>query len=64
MSKQERQGIAGFEQGSTPPWGWFGSMFGAGVFKKIVNANSVNLSRALDAIRCGAKFAKSTIRNS
>jgi hypothetical protein len=50
MSKQERQGIAGFEQGSTPPWGWFGSMFGAGVFKKIVNANSASLSRALDAI--------------
>jgi hypothetical protein len=33
-----------------PNWGWFGSMFGAGVFKNRVNQNDINLSRALDAI--------------
>jgi hypothetical protein len=50
MSKPERQGVGGFAPDGVVPWGWFGSMFGAGVFKKIVNANSPGLSRALDAI--------------
>src|SRR5262245_8500262 len=50
MSKAERQGIGGFAARGDVPWGWFGSMFGAGVFKNLVNANSPGLSRALDAI--------------
>jgi len=50
MSKPERQGVGGFAPEGDVPWGWFGSMFGAGVFKKLVNANSSALSRALDAI--------------
>jgi hypothetical protein len=50
MSKADRQGIGGFAPDDDVPWGWFGSMFGAGVFKKLVNANSPGLSQALDAI--------------
>jgi len=50
MSKPERQGVGGFAPEGDVPWGWFGSMFGAGVFKKLVNANSPSLSRALDGI--------------
>lgn len=50
MSKPERQGVGGFAPDGDVPWGWFGSMFGAGVFKKLVNANSPGLSHALDAI--------------
>lgn len=50
MAKPERQGIGGFATDDDVPWGWFGSMFGAGVFKKLINANSPGLSRALDAI--------------
>ncbi|WP_454652351.1 phospholipase D family protein [Bradyrhizobium liaoningense] len=51
MSKLERQGIGGFAPENGIPWGWFGSMFGAGVFKKLMNANSPHLSKALDQIR-------------
>jgi hypothetical protein len=50
MSKLERQGIGGFAPKGETDWGWFGSMFGAGVFKKIVNANSPRLSQTLDVI--------------
>jgi hypothetical protein len=50
MSQLERQGVAGFAPEGDIPWGWFGSMFGAGVFKKLINANSPGLSQALDAI--------------
>jgi hypothetical protein len=50
MSKPERQGVGGFGREEDVPWGWFGSMFGAGVFKKLMNANSPGLSRGLDAI--------------
>jgi hypothetical protein len=50
MSKFERQGIGGFAPKGEMDWGWFGSMFGAGVFKKIINANSTRLSKALDII--------------
>jgi hypothetical protein len=63
MSKSERQGIAGFARGSDFPWGWFGSMFGAGVFKKIVNANSQGLSRALDAIPSRGEVRKEHYRD-
>jgi PLD-like domain len=50
MSTEERRGIAGFGREDDVPWGWFGSMSGAGVFTNRVNANDPNLSRALDAI--------------
>jgi hypothetical protein len=51
MSPTERKGIAGIATlESEVPWGWFGSMFGNGTFRSIVNANSSALSRALDAI--------------
>jgi hypothetical protein len=50
MSREERQGVAGFRQEDDVDWGWFGSMAGAGVFKNRVNENDDNLSRALDAI--------------
>ena len=50
MTAPERQGIAGFALNVDVPWGWFGSMFPAGKFKKLVNANNPNLSHALDAI--------------
>jgi PLD-like domain len=50
MAKPERQGIAGFSSDDDVHWRWFGSMFGAGIFKKLVNANSPRLSGALDAI--------------
>jgi HKD family nuclease len=63
MSRSERQGVAGFAQGSDFPWGWFGSMFGAGVFKKIVNANSQGLSRALDAIPSRGEVRKEHYRD-
>jgi hypothetical protein len=50
MSRPERQGVGGFAPERDVPWGWFGSMFGAGVFKNLVNANNPGLSHALDAI--------------
>jgi hypothetical protein len=37
MKTLDRQGIAGFREDDGIPWAWFGSMRGAGVFKKIVN---------------------------
>lgn len=46
----DRKGIAGFSTDPVIGWGWFGSMKGAGEFKKQVNQNSVHLSRALDQI--------------
>ena len=50
MSREERQGIAGFRRGDDFDWGYFGSMGGAGVFKNRVNENDPSLSGALDAI--------------
>jgi hypothetical protein len=47
---EARKGIAGFSTDPAIGWGWFGSMKGAGEFKKQINRNSVNLSRALDQI--------------
>ena len=46
----ERKGIAGFSTDPAIGWGWFGSMKGAGEFKKQINRNSAHLSRALDQI--------------
>ena len=39
---------------------WFGSMWGAGMFKGAVNANDVNLSLALDAIPLKGDVARDT----
>jgi hypothetical protein len=58
MSIEERGGIAGFGGQDDVAWGWFGSIFGAGVFKNRVNANDNNLSRALDAIPLNGKVQK------
>jgi hypothetical protein len=58
MSTEERKGIAGIGGRDDVAWGWFGSMFGAGVFKNRVNANDDNLSRALDAIPLNGEVRK------
>jgi hypothetical protein len=50
MPLKERQGIAGFAAPGDIPWGWFGSMRGAGTFKNLVNERSNGLSTALDQI--------------
>lgn len=58
MSDLERKAIAGIigrkeiigTRLEKHNWAWFGSMDGAGVFKKLVGRNSSRLSAALDAI--------------
>jgi hypothetical protein len=50
MPDPDRKGIAGFSTDPAIGWGWFGSMKGAGEFKKQINRNSVHISRALDHI--------------
>jgi HKD family nuclease len=50
MPIEDRQGIAGFREDGDVPWGWFGSMRGAGVFKNIVNQSPSGLSDALDQV--------------
>ena len=50
MASPDRKGIAGFLESGDVPWGWFGSMKGAGVFKSLVNKNPAGLSAALDEI--------------
>jgi phospholipase D-like protein len=50
MPPDARKGIAGIADTEDVPWGWFGSMFGAGIFKSRVKKNDRNLSDALDAI--------------
>ena len=50
MAPPDRKGIAGFLESGGVPWGWFGSMKGAGVFKNLVNEDPAGLSAALDEI--------------
>lgn len=50
MPLEDRQGIGGFVESEEMPWGWFGSMFGAGVFKRLINRDPKKLSDALDDI--------------
>lgn len=50
MPPQDRKGIAGYVDTADTPWGWFGSMKGAGEFKKLIKNNSLRLSEALDQI--------------
>jgi HKD family nuclease len=50
MSDDHRKGIAGFKGDDDMPWGWFGSMTGAGVFKRIVNRHPDRFSQALNSI--------------
>jgi hypothetical protein len=45
-----RQTIAGVPTLFNPNWGWFGSMKGAGRFRRVLNANNPHLSSALDRI--------------
>jgi HKD family nuclease len=50
MSLTDRQGIGGIVESEDMPWGWFGSMRGAGVFKNLINENPGDLSEALNEI--------------
>jgi hypothetical protein len=50
MPREDRQGLAGFLESEELPWGWFGSMRGAGVFKNLVNERPLAFSKALDCI--------------
>jgi HKD family nuclease len=55
LDEYERKALAGTLGSNEPhpdeiPWGWFGSMVGAGVFKKLIKNNSAALSNALDVI--------------
>lgn len=50
MPVADRQSIAGFREDDKIPWGWFGSMRGAGVFKNLVNKSPGVLSDALDQV--------------
>jgi HKD family nuclease len=50
MTPNDRKGVGGFAQPRGTPWRWFGSMIGAGVFKKLINRDPHGLSNALDEI--------------
>ncbi len=50
MSAEERREIAGFAPDDGLPWGFFGSMRGAGYFKNAVLTNNRHLSDALDSV--------------
>lgn len=55
MNQDERKAIAGTYGRKEPQldghdWGWFGTMFGQGDFKNLVNHSPTLLSRALDRI--------------
>lgn len=50
MEPADRKGIGGFRNGDDIPWGWFGSMRGAGVFKNLINQSPRGISNALDQI--------------
>jgi HKD family nuclease len=55
LTEIERKAFAGTLgpkewQNNTIPWAWFGSMFGAGVFKNRIKDNHLAISGALDAI--------------
>lgn len=50
MPLKDRQGIGGFVETEEMPWGWFGRMQGAGVFKRLINQDPKELSNALDDI--------------
>ncbi|OYY94446.1 MAG: hypothetical protein B7Y41_06315 [Hydrogenophilales bacterium 28-61-23] len=55
MTVAERKAIAGTygskEEGlDALPWAWFGTMFGQGDFKNLINESPAGLSRALDRI--------------
>lgn len=50
MPIEARQGVGGFAETADTPWGWFGSMRGAGTFKNLVNESPQHLSDALDFI--------------
>jgi HKD family nuclease len=50
MPIEDRQGVGGFFYTSDTPWGWFGGMGGAGIFKNLINEHPQGLSNALDEI--------------
>ena len=47
---QKRQGLGGYRDEPDLPWGWFGSMRSAGIFKQLVNGSPQGISDALDRI--------------
>lgn len=58
MPLKDRQGIAGFRESGDVPWGWFGGMRGAGVFKNIVNESPEHLSDALDQVPLNGRVSR------
>jgi HKD family nuclease len=50
MNDTTRKLIAGFSRTKALDWGWFGSMKGAGNFKKAINENNQMISDSLDKI--------------
>ena len=50
LDRVTRQKIGGYYRQGELDWGWFGSMFGAGMFKKEMNSNNQMISNALDEI--------------
>jgi HKD family nuclease len=50
MSDKDRKRIAGFMEGESLEWVWFGSMKGAGYFKQAINENYPQVSASLDEI--------------
>jgi HKD family nuclease len=50
MSDDARRGIGGFRKTEQLDWLWFGSMKGAGFFKRAINDNNPGISAALDEI--------------
>lgn len=50
MSDEKRRDIAGYAPEDVLPWGYFGSMRGAGKFKHAVKTNNKHLSDALDSV--------------
>ncbi len=58
MPDEDRKGIAGFINGNSIPWRWFGSMQGAGRFMGIVSDNNAKLSKAIGHIPLSGPVSK------
>lgn len=50
MTLDIRRGIAGLKSDFFPNWGWFGSMKGAGTFRRLINKSDPAFSKALEQI--------------
>ncbi|HMP71316.1 MAG TPA: hypothetical protein PKA76_18350 [Pirellulaceae bacterium] len=58
MSVEDRKGIAGFIRTDSLNWLWFGSMKGAGNFKKAICDNNPQISAALEEIPLKGKVTQ------